>query len=77
MSEKQKEACAEAREWVKELLDTVPDEKLMAVVRAMEDVALTEDGPDPFYSAENMNRLKRVAARMETAFPDHGVRQHE
>lgn len=64
MSEQEK-MYADAREWAKEILETVPDRKIMAVVSALEDVALVPDGDDPFYSAENMARLRRSAQRIE------------
>lgn len=54
------------RTWAKELVDLIPDRKLMSVVGFLEGAALVSDESDPFYSDENMNRLLRAKAQIES-----------
>lgn len=53
------------REWAKALVDIIPDGKLMGIVGILEGAALIGEGEDPFYSEENMRRLKRAKAQIE------------
>ena len=46
------------------LLNNIPDEKLIYVIGFLEGASIPE-GKDPFYSPQNMERLKRSIAQME------------
>ena len=48
-----------------QLLDNVPNEKLIYVIGFLEGAAIPEE-TDPFYSPQNMERLRRSIAQMET-----------
>ena len=60
-----KEAMNDLREWLVSLVEGMPDERLLQIADAVEDAALTKDGEDPFYSEENMNRLRKSVERLE------------
>lgn len=47
-----------------QLLNNVPDEKLIYVIGFLEGAAIPEE-KDPFYSPQNMERLRRSIAQME------------
>lgn len=52
------------RERAVQLLNSVPDNKMIYVIGFLEGVAIRED-TDPFYSRENMERLERSMLQME------------
>ncbi len=57
-----------------QLLDNVPNEKLIYVIGFLEGAAIPEE-TDPFYSPQNMERLRRSIAQMEaTGGTVHEVR---
>ena len=53
------------REQAVRLLNTIPDDRLLYVIGFLEGASIPEDR-DPFYSAENHERLKRSIEQMET-----------
>ena len=57
---------ANVRAWAKELIDLIPDGKIMSVVGFLEGAALVSEESDPFYSDENMNRLLRAKAQIKS-----------
>ena len=62
------------RERAMQLLNNVPDSRLVYVIGFLEGAAIPEE-KDPFYSSENMSRLKRSIAQMEaTGGTVHEVR---
>ena len=54
----------EERKRAMRLLQNVPEEKLFYVIGFLEGASIPEN-KDPFYSPENMARLKRSIAQME------------
>ena len=63
MGEQQK--YLDIREWAKELLDIIPNGKLMGIVGILEGAALIGDEDDPFYNEENLCRLRNAKAQIE------------
>ena len=53
------------RDHAMQLLMNVPDDRLLYVIGFLEEASFPEN-QDPFYSAENMVRLKRSIEQMET-----------
>lgn len=62
---KTKEAMDDLREWLVSLVEGMPDDHLLQIVDAVENAALTSEGEDPFYSEENMRRLRKSVEHLE------------
>ena len=58
-------AYAYERERAIRLLNTIPDDRLLYVIGFLER-ASTPENRDPFYSADNLERLQRSIEQMET-----------
>lgn len=52
------EEISDLRTWLVSLVEDMPVERLVKLANAVEDTAFTNEGNDPFYSEENMARLK-------------------
>ena len=59
------EEIADLKAWIISLLDDLPPKRLAALANAVEDVAFTLDGDDPFYAPENMARLRASIQKLE------------
>ena len=55
------------REWLVSLMEDMPDENLLQIAETIEDAALTPNEEDPFYSKENMVRLRKSIAQLDQA----------
>ena len=62
---KQETPYTSVREWAKELVDIIPDGKLMGIVGILEGAALIGEGDDPFYTEDNLNRLRKARAQID------------
>ena len=65
MQPKTTEEVSDLRTWLVSLVEDMPVDRLVKLANAVEDAAFTKEGSDPFYSEENMARLRASAQELE------------